>query len=307
MDKPDISVIIVSYNVWPYLQACIKSVLLQQGVNSEVIVVDNNSSDGSPALMQENFPGITVIANKENKGFSGANNQGIAVAKGKYILLLNPDTEIRQTDAMLAMKTFLDGRDDDVVAPCLLNTDGSFQPSFWTNSSLSQLMLELFYFHRFAKKTRPADVISVKAASGAALMFNRGLITKIGLMDENMFWMEDIDLCYRARRSGAKILYYPKPEIIHHGGKSSANYSVVIPNQVISKIKFYKKNGNLLEAGGVNAISLLFILTRLCTFAILCITGKKIFIQKSKAYVLAMKAYFRYNIKGEMAIISMGV
>lgn len=307
MGQPEISVVIVSYNVWPYVQACVKSVLEQQGVSCEIIVVDNNSADGSPALVHEKFPEATVIANTENKGFSGANNQGIKASKGNYILLLNPDTEIKQRDALVKMKTFLEGKGNDIVAPCLLNTDGSFQPSFWTSSSLCQLFLELFYFHRFAKKAKPSAVISVKAASGAALMFNRKLTDKIGLLDENMFWMEDIDLCYRAQKAGARISYNPAIEVIHHGGKSSSNYSVVIPNQVISKVKFYKKNGTALESLFVNVISLLFILTRLCTFAFVSLTGNGVFIQKRKAYVMAMKAYFKYNFKGEASIISDGV
>lgn len=305
MNNPDISVIIVSYNVWDYLKPCLNSVLSQQGLSSEIIVVDNNSSDNSPALIQKEFPAVHLILNTDNKGFSAANNQGINAAKGKYILLLNPDTEIKQGNVLAKMCDFLDSNKDyGIAAPMLLNSDGSFQDSYWTLSCLWLFFLELFYLHRLHKKQKPDQVISVKALSGAALFFKKTLIDKTGLLDENMFWMEDIDFCYRARKAGTSVLYNPALEIIHHGGKSSANYSVVIPNQVLSKIKFYKKNGSVVQYVFVNMLGLLFIISRLCTFAMVSITGRDVFIRKRKAYIEAMKTYFRYNFKGEEAIIS---
>jgi len=304
-NTPKISVIIVSYNVWSYLQACIKSVMAQSGVNTEIIVIDNNSLDGSITRIQQEFPGVKLIANKENKGFSAANNQGINLASGEYVLLLNPDTEIKQNDCLLNLCKALDSYNKGgIVAPCLLNTDGSFQPSFWTTSFLSQLFLELFYLHLFAKKEKPTKAINVQAASGASLLFEKALVKKTGALDENMFWMEDIDFCYRVRKTGGEILYNPDTEVIHHGGKSSTNYAVVLPNQVMSKVKFYKKNGSVIQYAALTILSLVFIISRWFAFAVLSLTFKKVFAEKRKAYGVAVKGYFKYYFSGNKAIIN---
>src|SRR5579872_1683287 len=101
MDSPGVSIIIVSYNVLSYVQTCIKSIQKQKGATFEIIVIDNNSTDATVESLKREFPSVKVIANSENKGFSSANNQGIKVSKGNYILLLNPDTEIKQDDALM--------------------------------------------------------------------------------------------------------------------------------------------------------------------------------------------------------------
>jgi|SRR6185437_2950777 len=301
---PDISVIIVSYNVWGYLQPCLRSVFDQENVSVEVIVVDNNSTDNTVENIGKEFPSTKVISNSVNMGFSGANNQGINVAMGNYLLLLNPDTELRDGNILFQMKEFLcTSNQSGVIAPCLLNTDGSFQLSFWKTPGVLNLFLELFYLHKVNKQAKPEKPISVETASGAALFFSKKIIDKVGLLDENMFWMDDIDFCYRVLAAGQKIVYNPEIEIIHHGGKSSSNYAVVIPNQVISKIKFYKKHGPWIYYALMNMLSFAFIVSRWCMFTLLSITGKDTFIRKRKAYAVTFGKYITYNTTGDSSII----
>jgi GT2 family glycosyltransferase len=299
MNQPEISVIIVSYNVKAYLQPCIKSVLQQNGISPEVVVVDNNSTDGTVEMLQQNFPSVKLIKNITNKGFSGANNQGIKASRGQYILLLNPDTEIKQNDCLQRLSRSIENNKDGIVAPCLLNSDGSYQHSYWNISGIKELLYETFYMHKAGRvKAKPQGPLFVEAASGAALLMERTLVEKIGLLDENMFWMEDTDFCYRVREAGGKVLYNPEEEIIHHGGKSSGNYSVVIPNQVISKIKFYKKHGTWIQYASMCILSFLFITSRFLMFALLSMTLRNTFVKKCQAYGIAFKWYIKYVFSG---------
>ena len=302
---PDITVVIVSYNVLGYLEPCLNSLLKQRGVSLEIIVIDNGSVDCTVFTLHQKFPDVKIIANTENKGFSGGNNQGIKEAKGEYIFILNPDTELKEENTLSVMKEYLQVHSEvAMLAPCLLNTDDSFQPSFWPIPGVKELLLELFYLHRMGESKIPSAATNVEAISGAAMFFNRSLLNVIGSgFDENMFWMEDIDLCFRVNKVGKKIMYLPDVKIIHHGGKSSENYSVVIPNQVLSKIKFFKKNGSSLQYVLVNIISFFFIISRLIVFAILSVSGNKTWRKKRMAYAVTFNSYFRYNFSGNNEII----
>jgi len=303
MGNPDISVVIVSYNVWDYIKPCINSLFAQKGVIAEIIVIDNKSADGTVGRMKNEFPQVKLIINNDNKGFSGANNQGIAATTGTYILLLNPDTELKQQDILFKLKQSLDNQNSDgIVVPSLSNTDGSYQPSFWPIPGIKELLLELFHFYKQGNKNKPSKPIFVESASGAALFFKKQMIDEIGMLDEDMFWMEDMDFCYRVRKAGKKILYDPSINIIHHGGKSSTNYSIVIPNQVISKIKFYKKHGSLFQFVMMDKLSFWFIISRWFVFAMASLGGSDIFTKKRKAYSVALKRYLNYARTGEDVI-----
>jgi len=302
--KPDISVIIVSYNVQEYLCNCIDSVLAQKNVIVEIIVVDNGSTDGTGERIKSKYLDVKFISSSVNVGFSTANNQGIREASGEFLMLLNPDTEIKEITALHRAKDFMEANPQTaIMAPCLLNTDGSFQLSFWNYPGSKELLLELFYLHRTKKPEQPSSPVVVEAASGAALIFRKSLINEIGGLDENMFWMEDVDFCYRAHKAGGRIIWNPEIKIIHHGGKSSVgNYSVTIPNQVMGRIKFSKKHNSKPEFYLVNILSLAFICSRLVVFTVLSLVNKTSK-AKRKAYRVALKSYFRFNFQGDTAII----
>lgn len=190
-----------------------------------------------------------------------------------------------------------------ILAPCLLNTDGSFQPSFWHYPGIKELVLELFYLHRLKSTIEPSSIIPVEAASGAALFFRKSLVNEVGGLDENMFWMEDVDFCYRASQSGKSVIWNPGIKITHHGGKSSVgNYSITIPNQVMSRIKFVKKNRSKSQYYIINMLSLIFICSRLFIFTLVSFMGRK-YNAKRKAYIVSLNAYFRFNFKGNGAIV----
>lgn len=302
--NPEISVVIVSYNVQEYLCICLDSILSQKNILCEIIVVDNNSTDGTTDTLSGEYPTVKIITNIDNVGFSAANNQGIKKSSGEIIMLLNPDTELKDINSMHLIKDYMDRNPAvDILVPLLINTDGSFQASFWEPPGIKKLILELFYLHKLKKAEQPSSEVVVQAASGAALFFRQSLISEIGGLDENMFWMEDTDFCYRATEAGRKILFNPDIKIIHHGGKSSVeNYSITIPNQIISRIKFSRKHDSKLVYFVINCVSMIFILSRVIIFAI-CSPINKTYNTKRKAYQKALKSYFRFNFKGDRTII----
>lgn len=204
----DLSVIIVSFNNKKLLEECLYSIYARtHKITFEVIVVDNNSTDGSPAMVAHSFPAAIIIENKENLGFSRANNQGLRIYKGRYALLLNNDTVV-QDYALDQMVEFMDKSEKaGACGPKLLNVDGNpqrqgglFGPRFW-------------------RAEKPAEANFV---IGACLMVRREVVDRVGLMDENLFFYnDDLDWCLRIRRAGWKIYFLPQARVIHYGGYSS--------------------------------------------------------------------------------------
>ncbi len=130
-----ISIIIVNYNVRELLLKCIQAIYHSSNKNFEIIVVDNNSKDDSTVAVKEKYPNVIVVENKFNAGFSGANNQGMELANGEFILLLNPDTEIAVDALDLLLDYLLRHNECSIVGPQLLNSDGTLQPSIWKSQS----------------------------------------------------------------------------------------------------------------------------------------------------------------------------
>jgi GT2 family glycosyltransferase len=305
----DISVIIVSYNVRELLLDCLKTVYQNTpaSISLEVMVIDNNSSDYSVESVKEKFPQAVIIANKFNAGFSGANNQGMAIAKGKYIFLLNPDTEIVD-DAMVQLYSYLSSDNNcAVVAPQLLNSDRTIQLSAWKTHNVSGLVAETFFLHKLFDTTNyPFEQLNTtfnaQTLSGAALFFRKELIDKIGMLDEKLFWMEDVDFCHRAGKLGS-LIYLSSAKVLHHSGQSQKkNYNVAISNQLLSKLKFYKKHFSFSKVFLANLSCFIFISTRLLAFAFLS-PLKKIYQLKTKAYFYTLKRFLKYIFFNEERIV----
>jgi hypothetical protein len=204
----DLSIIIVTLNNKKILEECIESIKRNTTSTSyEIIVVDNNSNDGTRSAIRSKYPDVILVGNKKNLGFSGANNMGLKIAKGRYSVLLNDDTYIKE-DAFGKLVAFMDNETAiGICGPKLLNIDGSLQRQ---GSLLS------------AYKWRSKSPIEVGFVLGACLFIRMAVISKIGLLDENLFFYnDDLDLCKRARTAGFKVVYYPDAEIYHYGGYSS--------------------------------------------------------------------------------------
>ena len=256
-----LSIIIVNYNVVHFLEQCLNSVFKAvENIEAEVFVVDNNSADDSVNMVQRKFPMAHLIANKENTGFSKANNQAIEMAKGEYILLLNPDTIVEE-DTFEKCISFSDAHTDlGGLGVQMIDGNGVFLPeskrglptplvSFYKISGLSNIFpkSKLFakYHLGYLKKdeTNEIDVLS-----GAFMWMRKSVLGKIGYLDEAFFmYGEDIDLSYRITQAGYKNYYFPEVKIIHYKGEStkkgSINYVFVFYNAMIifSKKHFAKK------------------------------------------------------------------
>lgn len=229
----DLSIIIVNWKVKDLLEKCLRSIFEQtKNISFEIFVVDNNSGDGSVEMIQAKFPQVNLTASAENLGFAKGNNLAIKKARGRYVLLLNPDTEILD-NALEKMVRFMDAHPECGIAGCkLLNPDLSLQPSVRAFPSFaSQIFILLKIHHLFPhskamykylvqdfdyEKTQEVDQVM-----GAFMMIRREAIEKIGLLDEKFWiWFEEVDFCKRAEAAGFKILYTPEAKIIHLYGQS---------------------------------------------------------------------------------------
>ena len=260
-----LSVIIVNYNVEHFLEQCLYSVRrAMQNVDGEVFVVDNNSIDGSNRMVKKKFPEVVLVENKDNRGFSKANNQGIKMSKGEYILLLNPDTVV-EDDTFTSIVDFMDEHPDaGALGVKMVDGSGKFLPeskrglptpeaSFYKMFGLSKLFPKSRRFSKYhVGYLDENEIHEVEILAGAFMLLRRSVLDEIGLLDETFFmYGEDIDLSYRVIKAGYKNYYFPKTRIIHYKGestkKSSVNYVLVFYNAMIifAKKHFTHKNAKL--------------------------------------------------------------
>lgn len=254
----DLSIVIVSWNTEKYLEKCLASIFANQAdLQLEVFVVDNASKDNTIKVVREKFPQVKLIANKTNRGFATANNQALKQANGKYVLLLNPDTQIID-NALKKMVEFIAQNDDVGIAGCqLLNPDKTIQPSVRTFPTKTAIFLlltkisKLWPNHPALKKYLAADfdyqaAQSVDQVMGAFFLIQKKLIDQIGLLDEKFFiWFEEVDFCKRTKAAGWKIWYTPTANIIHYGSRSF-NQALTVKKQLIffnSAWHYLKKHG----------------------------------------------------------------
>ena len=246
-----LSVVIVNYNVAYFLEQCLNSVFKAlQHIEGEVFVVDNNSIDNSVEIIQQKFPNVRFIQNKENVGFSKANNQAIKQSTGEYILLLNPDTVVEETTFVKTISFFDSHPSAGGLGVRMLDGKGKFLPeskrglptpgvAFSKIIGFSRLFPNSKIFNRYHLgylsefKTHKVDVLS-----GAFMMIRKEVIQNIGALDESFFmYGEDIDLSYRIQLAGYDNYYFPETSIIHYKGestkKSSVNYVFVFYNAMI--------------------------------------------------------------------------
>jgi GT2 family glycosyltransferase len=236
----NLSIIIVNYNVKEFLQNLMHSIYkAASNLQYEIIVIDNASDDGSVDFLKEKFPDIKLIVNQKNLGFSKANNVGLSVAKGEYILFLNPDVIVGE-DTFEKMIEFFKKTPSAGLAGCkILNPDGSLQlacrrsfPGPWTSfckvSGLSALFPNSRIFARYNLTYLDENkTYEVDAVSGSFMMIKREVYKKVGGFDEQFFmYGEDLDLCYRIQKAGYKVFYVHNTQIIHYKGESTKRSSI---------------------------------------------------------------------------------
>lgn len=246
-----LSVIIVNYNVKHFLEQCLNSVRkAAQHVDAEVWVVDNNSVDHSVEMVAEKFPEVRLIANKDNPGFSVANNQAIKRSDAEYVLLLNPDTVVEEF-TFKKVVDFMDAHDDaGGLGVKMLDGNGNFLPeskrglptpsvAFYKISGLASIFPKSKTFGHYHLGYMDKDEThSVEILSGAFMLMRKKTLDKVGLLDETFFmYGEDIDLSYRIIKGGYKNYYFPETRIIHYKGestkKSSVNYVYTFYNAMV--------------------------------------------------------------------------
>lgn len=231
----DVSIIIVNWNTRDILRQCLDSIYVETtGLNFEIIVVDNGSTDGSVEMIQQDFDRVRLVANSENKGFATANNQGISTADGRYLLLLNSDTIILD-HAIEKVMAFADRHLDAAVVGCiLLNPDRTLQISCFMFPSLLNLLLfstgaaRSFPKNWFFGRERMTwwvrdDAREVDVVTGCFMLVRKKAVDEVGPMDERFFmYNEETDWCYRFKKKGWKNWFTSDAEIVHIGGASAA-------------------------------------------------------------------------------------
>ena len=252
----DVSIVIVNWNTKDILRNCLFSVYKQTNdITFEVVVIDNASSDGSAQMVKDEFPQVILIENSTNKGFAAANNQGMKISQGRYILLLNSDTVVLD-EAIPKTLCFAEQHTEAAVTGCkVLNPDHSLQPTCFKFPSAINLFLSATYLYKIFPKNHfwgrermtwwdRNDVRKVDVVTGCFMLVRQEAIERVGLMDEDYFmYAEETDWCWRFKKAGWTNLFYPGAEIIHIGGQSSKQVKVTMMIQLRRAIlQFMKKN-----------------------------------------------------------------
>jgi GT2 family glycosyltransferase len=245
-----LSIIIVSWNTRALLDACLASVERELtgamgGLDqAEVFVVDNASADQSAEMVAEKYPWVRLTANKDNRGFAAGNNQAFSISTGEYVLMLNPDTEVKPGALKTLIDFFADHPKAAVVAPQLLNTDGSIQRSCRQFPTFVGMLYELIGLSRMFPPSSPRglkfreykmldwnhdDEREVDQPEGACLMIKRSVLDQVGMLDEGFFMLfEEVDWCYRVKKAGYQIWFTPRAQVMHHYGQSIKQVKVAM-------------------------------------------------------------------------------
>ncbi len=260
-----LSILIVSFNTKAMLEECLRSIRAHPPAPAcEVFVVDNGSRDGSPELVAERFSDVHLITNQDNRGFAAANNQALALAKGDVVLFLNSDTcllpdslgpllerlnEQPRVGIVGPTEEFAGGPAYPTICPApdlwfLFLTHTGLRHYFYTNARINP------YRKIWERARLSGEPVEVAWLSGACLMVRRTVLEEVGPFDEGyFFYMEETDLCERARRAGWRVEYVPRGRIIHHGGGSSekARGGLLTLSGTLSELRYFRKHRNGVE------------------------------------------------------------
>jgi len=245
-----LSVIIVSYACRDVLAACLLSLRDALTSDDEVIVVDNDSPDGTPEMVRTSFPDIRLIESRANVGFAAGVNMGVSIATGRLALILNPDTRV----SALAIDQLIDRLDglerDAMIGPTLLNGDGSVQRSAFRFPTPLVLAFEQLSLHTVASRAARVGgsssrrIEAVDWLKGACLLAPTSLLRTYGPFDERFFmFSEDTDLCFRLNQDGISVLHVPDVALVHLGGMSTRRHQVRMTSLFVESLyRYYQKH-----------------------------------------------------------------
>ena len=256
--EKDVSIIIVCYNSLHLLRQCLDGLVkFTSDINYEIIVVDNNTTEGSTEETVSNLNSVVLIKNKDNKGFAAANNQGLAIARGKYVLFLNNDV-IFLDNSIKKVYEFAETLKEQIIVGCkLLNSDKTIQYSVYDYPTLLNVFTSNFFLYLLFPKSKffnkyhqmnkgIIEPTEVQVVTGAFLFSHTYYIKQLGGFDERFtFYNEETDLCYRFFNAGGKIYYYPNTSLIHlKGATANKNLTRRYKNESFATIRYFQKHFN---------------------------------------------------------------
>ncbi len=302
----DISIIIVNYKVKKYIIPCVESIYKHQPTNYsfEIIIVDNNSMDGTIESIQNQYPEIKLIKNDKNMGFSFAVNQGAKKAKGENLFILNPDTLFIENSLSKIMFFLSQQNYLTIIGPSLISKSGEIQQSFWRKPNLINTINSIYHLDKLNYKKNYKDKnikskIEVDCISGAAIITKAKTFKLLDGLNNNLFWMEDIDFCIRAKKAGCKIFYLKETKIIHYQGKSAEkNFKITISNQLLSKIKFFESHHSNLKTTILKFLILLLSIIKSFAFLILA-PFDKLYKDKMFGYITVIHSILFHSYKSK--------
>ncbi len=275
----DLSIVVVSFNTLEMTRECLTSVYQHlEGLTAQVIVVDNNSSDGSSAMVQNEFPSAELIVNADNRGFAAANNQGFELASGQYVLLLNSDTIVLGNVLKQSIDYLVNHSKVGAMGCRVLNTDKTMQPTCSGYPTLFRLLAMTLALDRLSplfdkyllRSWRRDAEREVEVISGCYLLTRREVLEQIGGLDERFFFFgEETDWCLHMRKSGWKLMFAPVGEIVHHGGgsvkKLNHRRDLMLTE---ATIRLHRKNGGLVSAFAAFSILAVFNYSRALAWSV---------------------------------------
>lgn len=282
-DDPLLSIVVVSFNTRELTRRCLASLRAHTGgIPTQVIVVDNASADGSAEMVRREYPEVELVANDDNRGFAAANNQAFRRARGRWVLLLNPDTEVL-ADTLPRALAYAEAHPEIGVLGCRVRyPDGTQQSSIFRYLRLSTVLVNVLVPNRWMRRSRWLGrsryvgvdldrVQDVEVVAGCFMLVPRAVLERVGGMDEGYFmYGEEADWCYRIRRAGWKVVYYPDAEIVHHGGQSTRQRpGPMLRAMARSQLRFLEKTQGRGAAYVANVLMLLRDLPRAALWRVL--------------------------------------
>ncbi len=295
----DLSIIIVNTNEGHVLVPCLRSVIQQtRDISYEVIVVDNASTDGSAEILAAEFPSVRVIRNSSNLGFAASNNRGIQIARGNFVLLLNPDTEILDGGLQKTVAFMIEHPKAGIVGCKLFYADGKVQHSVRAFPTPWNIFCEASFLYLVFPKSHLfgqyhmtwfdySTTEAVDWVSGAYFMIRREVIDRLGGLDERFFlYSEELEYCYRTRQLGYTVVFYPGAAIVHHwGGPRTKNKRLIFWGHH-SQVLYIKKHFRGLRRFSMLALKYAEVAIRVPVYAVAGL------VTLNGRYILKTNAYF---------------